>query len=162
MPNLKPLQEWICDTCHEKLTVEDGWIEWLDPCEAGQGPHSFRIVHWGGDCYKYANHLACADSHIDGFLGPFGLQRFLSMLDVGRVLDPSGEAFPAPPEIRSFTDTIRRLHIPFYEEARLYFNEIVADGEFSDYNEVTVFSPDTCRQIIETYEQIESPTGPGD
>ena len=92
--------------------------------------------------------------HLHKFLGTEGLQLFLSMLDVGLLLDPSGDHMPTPPEMRSFVDTVRRLHIPYYEEARQYFSEAEADadGHFSDQNEVSVFLPETCKAIIERYE----------
>jgi hypothetical protein len=153
MPKLKPLQEWICDTCGDKLVAEDGWIEWLDPVDQHQGPHAFRIVHWGGPCYKHENHSACSDSHLDEFLGFDGLQKFLAMLDVGRILDPLGNAIPRLPELRSFSDVIRRLHIPYYEEARLHFDAAIASGDFNSYNEYSIFFPETCAAIIEQYEE---------
>ena len=56
------------------------------------------------------------------------------------------------PEMRSFVDTVRRLHIPYYEEARQYFSKVDADGQFSGQNEVSVFLPETCKAIIERYE----------
>jgi hypothetical protein len=153
MPKLKPLQEWICDTYGDKLVAEDGWIEWLDPVDEVQGAHAFRIVHCGGPCYKHENHDACNDSHLDEFLGFNGLQKFLAMLDVGRVLDPTGNAIRSVPELRSFTDVIRRLHIPHYEEARLYFDTAIASGDFDSQNENSIFFAETCLAIIEQYEE---------
>jgi hypothetical protein len=90
--------------------------------------------------------------HLKAFLSAPGLQCFLSMLDVDSLLDPSGEHMRPPPDMRSFVATIRRLHIPYYEEARQYFAAARDDEYFRDQNEVSVFLPETCRRIIERYE----------
>lgn len=148
MVQMKPLEEWICDTCGQKLSANNGWLEWLSP---RSGPHSFNIVHNKRACYQHDHHPDRSDMHLHVFLGANGLQQFLSMMDLGKILDPSGMYMPALPEMRSFVDTIRRLHIPHYEEARQYISEAVADGYFSDQNEVSIFLPNTCLSIIKRY-----------
>jgi hypothetical protein len=116
------------------------------------GTHSFRIEHNREQCHQHTDAPDRSDMRLHEFLGTEGLQYFLSMLDVGSLLDPSGDHMPTPPEMRSFVDTVRRLHIPYYEEARRYFSEADADGYFSNQNEVSVFLPETCKAIIERYE----------
>ena len=81
------------------------------------------------------------DMHPNAFLSAPGLQYFLSMLDVGALLDPSGEHMPPPPDMRSFVGTMRRLHIPYYEEARRYFAAARDDAYFQDQMK----SPCSCR-----------------
>lgn len=150
MPKMKPLKEWICDTCHERVSIKDGWLEWLN--SRHEGAREFRITHNSSRCYKHTRHPDRADMHLDHFLGTNGLQVFLAMLDVGPVLDPDQDELPAVPERRSFVQAIRRLHIPYYEEARLYFDQARDEGWFMDCNEVAIFLPETCKRIIERYE----------
>jgi hypothetical protein len=150
MPKMKPLQEWVCDICGKLVDIDSGWVEWLSPL--GGGPHSFRIEHNREQCHQHTDAPDRSDTHLHVFLGTEGLQFFLSMLDVGLLLDPSGDHMRTLPEMRSFVDTVRRLHIPYYEEARQYFSKVDADGQFSGQNEVSVFLPETCKAIIERYE----------
>jgi len=90
--------------------------------------------------------------HIREFLEADGLQSFLSNLDIGPLLDPDQKYMPHLPDMRSFVEAVRRLQIPFYEEARLYFDKAIDDGYFADQNEVGVFLPQTCKAIIAGYE----------
>src|ERR1700704_3579748 len=149
MPQMKPLEEWICDSCGKIVAAGGGWVEWLSGSATAAGPHSFRIVHHQPSCHRHTHAFDRADLHLTAFLGAPGLQIFLSMLDVGPLLSPSAE--PHQPEMRSFVDTIRRLHIPYYEEARRYMAEAQSDGYFGDQNEVSVFLPETCKAIIARY-----------
>jgi hypothetical protein len=149
MPKLKPLEEWICDTCGELTGIDEGWVEWLGPI--GKGPHSFRIVHNRHKCQQHTKHPDRADNHLERFLGAPGLQTFLAYLDIGPILDPKGKGEPQP-EMASFVDTVRRLHIPYYEEARTYLSEARADGYFDDQNENSVYMPRTCEAMIRRYE----------
>jgi hypothetical protein len=149
MPKMEPLRQWICDTCHEPVGPDDGWLEWLEP---ETGAYDFRITHHERKCQKHAYHDDVGDMHLSTFLNAQGLQALLSMLDVGPLLDPDRTRTPATSDIPSLVEVIRRLHIPFYEEARLYFNAARQDGHFMD-NEVIIFFPKTCRRIIERYER---------
>jgi len=51
----------------------------------------------------------------------------------------------------SFTELFRRLHIPYYEEARIYFDEARSDGFFEGHNEFTIYSQPNLINIIEEY-----------
>jgi hypothetical protein len=148
MPTLEPLSQWICDGCNDTVSKEDGWLEWLDDA---QGTRQFHIVHNRARCHHHANHDGCSDMHIDAFLGPDGLQNLLSMLDIGPLLAPNGPQEHGVADVRGYVDTIRRLHVPYYEEARRYFDSARSDGYFADHNEVSIFRPRTCLAIIERY-----------
>jgi hypothetical protein len=150
MPKMKPLKEWVCDKCGGIVGIEDGWLEWLSG-NGGKGPRLFHIVHNQRKCYHHEGAYDRADMHLDAFLGPEGLQNLLSMIDDGDILDPSEAQTPPMPDRRSFTDTLRRLQIPYYEEARRYFADAGDEGYFSDQNEVSIFLPKTCKSIIERY-----------
>jgi hypothetical protein len=149
MPHMKPLGEWICDSCGKITDARGGGVEWLSGSVTTAGPHSFRIVHHLANCYRHIHAFDRADLHITAFIGAPGLQRFLSMLDPGPLISPSAE--PDQPEMRSFVDTVRRLHIPYYEEARQYMAEAQGDGYFEDQTEVSIFLPETCKAIIARY-----------
>jgi hypothetical protein len=149
MPKMNPLAEWTCDTCHKSVTVENGVLEWLSSPK--KGPNSFRVVHSSNNCRRHAHDLDCSDAELQQFVGPDGLQNFLSMLAIGPILDPNGKGRNAP-DMASFVDTVRRLQIPLYEEARHYFGDAMNDGYFSDQNEYTIFLPRTCEAIIQRYE----------
>jgi len=151
MPSLKPLEEWICDTCRQPVSIADGWVEWLDPVK--RGPRDFHIVHHRSRCFQHTDAVDRSDNALNYFLGPDGLQILLAMLDRGRILDPNAERLPAIPDLPSFVEVFRRLHIPYYEEARLYFENALQDGYFAERNEVAIFLPKTCKAIIERYEE---------
>jgi hypothetical protein len=123
-------------------------LEWLG---GPKGPRKFRITHNAQECFAHTKHSHRQDGHLRDFLGADGLQHLLSMLDVGPLLDPKEKHMPEPPDRRSFVDATRRLHIPYYEEARLYFAAAREDGHFLDSNEVAVFLPATCLAIIKRY-----------
>jgi hypothetical protein len=149
MPKMNPLQEWICDTCGDKVGISDGWLEWL----SGRiGPREFRITHNSRKCYQHHNKSGRSDMHLETFIGTDGLQKLLSMIDVGEILDPEGKSI-GKSDLRSLVSTIRRLHIHYYEEARLYFDAARSDGYFSDQNEYSIFLPGICKAIIERYEE---------
>jgi hypothetical protein len=149
MPKLRPLEQWYCDNCGEIVEIDDGWLEWLESIE--NGPRSFRIVHNRDKCFHHTRHNDRADNHLEYFLGNTGMQWFLAKLDVGVVLDSKAENLPALPDIRSYVDTFRRLHLPYYEEARQYFHDAISDGYFDGANEVFVHLPETSKDIIHKY-----------
>lgn len=147
---MEPLKEWVCDKCHDLVDIKGGWVEWVN--DDGKR-NSFHIVHKASKCFHHTNAPGRQDMHLDAFLGIEGLQHFLAMLDVGPIIDPKNSYPVLTPDMRSFVDTVRRLHIPYYEEARLYFQDEFSHGEFGGVNEVAIFTPDYCKAIIETYER---------
>ncbi len=48
-------------------------------------------------------------------------------------------------------ETFRRLFVPYYEEARLYFDAAKADGIFGDVNEVWPYLDSTLQRNIADY-----------
>ena len=57
------------------------------------------------------------------------------MLDLGPLLDPNGQSPCKIGDMPNFVDTMRRLHIPYDEEARRYFDAARSDGWFLDEND---------------------------
>ena len=148
---LKPLQQFICDKCRELIkSPTDGWLEWLHSND-DRTTHGFRVVHNGqaspgkqdGKRCQYHTDLLVGDMHLDHFLGSDGLAALLSMID--RPFDNQQE----------FVEIIRRLHIPYYEEARLYWQKAKQDDFFSGANEYWPYLEANLTRLIETYENPE-------
>ncbi|MEE8483079.1 MAG: hypothetical protein V3S46_00645 [Nitrospinota bacterium] len=150
---LIPLKQWICDKCGETIEKpEDGWLEWLQ--KPHEGPHGYKIVHHsksrGSSCYHYEQHPERSDMHLNSFLGSDGMVPFISALDVGPYHSPK---FNNPPlkDMRNFVETLRRLHLPYYEEARLYWRQAKEDGFFDGANEYSLYMQTTLKEIINKY-----------
>ncbi len=88
---------------------------------------------------------------LDNFTGPAGIAMLLSFLDLGPLHDPDGENVPRLEDLREFAELMRRLVVPYYEEARLYWAVAETDGFFDGANEVWVYLPDTLKTLIEEY-----------
>ena len=88
---------------------------------------------------------------ISDFLGEEGLVRLLSMADVGLLHSP--EYKQQVKDMREFFEFFRRVQLPYYEEARLYFGKAKGDGYFSGANEIWVYLPSTLKQLIEQYSE---------
>ncbi|WP_054749991.1 hypothetical protein [Ruminiclostridium josui] len=55
-------------------------------------------------------------------------------------------------DIRKWIDFYRRLQLPYYEEARQYWEEAISDGYFDDANEIYIYLPEKLKRMIEHYE----------
>jgi hypothetical protein len=132
---MKKFEGWICDTCGKKIkTSADGWVEWISYNDAKGKTcgRDLRLVH----CFEASprrGEYRCqfdqdkeflkddgivGDNSLDIFLGPDGLIRFLAMI----------KEEEAP--INEVLEMIKRLHVPGYEHARLYFDKAIAKGIF--------------------------------
>jgi hypothetical protein len=160
-PNLLPLKQWYCDVCEELIErPEQGMLQWYhDKDAAGKSvERGFRIVHNAGfsprrptgDCYYVFEEHHFADEHLTGVLGTRGLLNLLSFIDVGPLLNPSYRG-PQAADLRELTEIIRRLHVPYYEEARQYWDRAREDGFFADASELWPYLPDTSRDVIHLY-----------
>ncbi|KPU43031.1 hypothetical protein OXPF_34630 [Oxobacter pfennigii] len=118
---------WICDNCGKKIeNIKDGWVEWLEVKDQNGNYRnkSIRIVHRGKCLYNqdlvYKKYKAIvADTDLEDFSGLDGLIDLLSYISEGN-FDNNEEVL----------EIIKRIHIPGYEEARLYFEEAIYDGVF--------------------------------
>jgi hypothetical protein len=124
---LKPLQQFICDECGGLIKkVDDGWLEWID--DSRTPIHGFRIVHaqgasprlnQGGNCY-YPKSFGASDMHLKYFTGPDGLSLLLSFFAKENTADPN-----------ELVAIIRRIHLPYYEEARPHLEKALDAGIIS-------------------------------
>ena len=139
---LNPLLQFICDECKGVIEkIEDGWLEWFD---GNENPlHVYRIVHTskasprfekGGSCY-YPESSDVNGLYLKVFTGSDGLALLLSFFE--RNLADSNEV----------AENIRRLHIPYYEEARHYLEKAYVDRIIVD----KVYGQEDLKKIIKAY-----------
>lgn len=165
-PKLQPLKQWYCDTCREIIKQPDqGYLQWKDK-EVGSGKDSryvkfgFRIVHQylyspyketrGSDGCYYSNAERGGDFDLPEFLGLSGLIHAANWIDLGSAWYseyPGAEV----EDLREWAVIFRRLHLPYYEEARFYLERAKSGFEFGDNNEVSFYLPETLKAIIEYY-----------
>lgn len=144
--DLIPLEQWYCDNCGEVINEpNDGWLEWYhEQGEIGNN-EGYRIVHHDRKCMYNSKKLSLenkslSDMHLSDFIGSDGLVTLLSHIEFNDVKDNS-----------ELVEIIRRLHVPYYEEARKYHHVAEENGFFSGENEVTRYLQDTSKYIIENY-----------
>jgi hypothetical protein len=162
---LKPLTQFYCDTCGEIINCpKEGWIEWISENDKEKGTfktHSFRIVHHmthspiatktNNGCYQHSKKIERRDSHLDHFLSKeYKMANILMFLDIGSYHNPEYNGTYLT-DMRQYVETVRRLTIPYYEEARHYWTEALDDGFFIDANERMIFSVNNLKHLIEKY-----------
>lgn len=154
---LKTLTQFICDTCGKIIkSPQEGWLEWIRDSKTGK-VHSFRIVHHQmasplknpEGCYQHGNVIGRSDDHLDHILAN-PTAELLMHLDIGSYHNPSFSG-PYVADFRNYVETFRRLTIPYYEEARLYWDKAIQDGYFVDANELLIFTPSFLRELIARY-----------
>ncbi|WCF11577.1 hypothetical protein NDS46_29975 (plasmid) [Paenibacillus thiaminolyticus] len=120
------MKEWICDKCGEVIEkAEDGYFEWKkNDADLNYG---FRIVHFKTCQYNenlFAEDEYLQDLQLDEFVGADGLVRLLDLLSKRKFRD-----------INEFLEVFHRLQVPFYEEARTYFEKALDDGYIEDIHD---------------------------
>lgn len=152
---MKPCQQWVCDACGDLIEKpEDGYLQWL--FDENLNRYEFIIVHHktatskeGDGCYLHASGRL-GDVSLKSVVGSNGLSYLLSFLDVGTYLEPEYVG-PRVQNIREVVEIIRRLHTPYYEEARQYWSDALDDDYFGGANEVSPYSEDSLRRLIKEY-----------
>lgn len=151
------LKQWVCDECRELIRKpEEGYVEWLT--DENDIRYGFRIVHHApvssrhpdGNCYRYTGKCGSCDSSLEQFLGAGGIVKMLSFINLGSLHDD----FNTEPKIKSsgeWVEFFKRLQVPYYEEARLYWHEAKEDGFFDGANEIKSYLPETLKELIESY-----------
>ena len=149
--SLKPLGEWICDSCGGVIQSEDdGWLEWykdVKPNHEFGKDKGFRIVHHTNRCMfneraMFNDKKLTADLHLQRLCGPDGLVRLLSFIEHDYVEDNA-----------ELVEIIRRLHVPYYEEARQYHHIAEENGYFDGENEITRYTTSTSKYILNNYKE---------
>lgn len=155
---LKPLEEFICDKCNQIINNPDeGYLEWIKL--AGKPAAKFRIVHHslhspyrdnGWDCYHYTKYKGRMDWKLKIFVGNMGLADLLSIIDVEKVFmkDNDDVHFVNDEE---FSEIFRRLQIPYYEEARMYWHIAEQDGYINYNSNILAYTPENLKILINKY-----------
>ena len=145
---LQPLQQWKCDTCGQIIDRPDtGWVEWLAGPSQGTKAHGFRIVHNSNRC-QYPSSVRVHDVHLLHLVGSDGLARLLTLLAPGR---PDGNREDGVASLGEWTELVRRLHLPHYEEARQYWADAEADRFFAEPEHQARYSQATLAHLLERY-----------
>jgi len=160
---LKPLKQWVCDTCRETIeSADQGWLEWLQKSnQVRASTYGFKVVHQAfysprkpdSNCYHYdmsPEGTVKSDDYLSTYVGDKGLPAILMFVDVGPYLDRDYRG-PMVKDLREWSQLFKRLHTPYYEEARLYWNEADEDGFFEGANELWIYLPDNLKEVISRY-----------
>jgi len=155
---LKPLEQWYCDSCGEVIaSPREGRIEWIVENDVA---NAFRIVHHasasprypGGNCHDDTAHHGRQETSLDRCVGLAGLPWSLSFLDLGPVHDPDEQRTMRVRSVREFVEIMRRLTLPYYEEARTLWGIATESGFFEGgRNEIAVYLPETLKALIAQY-----------
>lgn len=145
---LEPLHNFICDECGQMIeNVDDGWLESILDHEMYYS--GFRIVHhittsplnrkYG--CYYDPDRIpgTISDMYLNHYTGIDGLAELMSVF--GDKLRDSAE----------LVEIVRRLHLPHYEQARLYWQQAKADGYAGEANEAWPYKQKNLKGIIQMY-----------
>ncbi|MGW6449519.1 hypothetical protein [Lentzea sp. NPDC055074] len=151
-----PLETWSCDVCGGPITSaqNDGLVVWRTRQDDGRYiDYDFKIVHKTiesdpdprrcdpGSAAGYSGNL-----DLPLLLGADGLTWLLSMLSNGPLAGGGGRNVA---DLDEYVHLVRRLQTPYYEEARVKFNDEDTHHWLSDANEVLPYLPDTLRRIAE-------------
>ena len=135
---MEPLKQWVCDVCGKIIeTPDDGYVVWGENAEGKID--KIRILHKNnhvGNCKVGCDHdrRYSMSLPLESFLGDEGKVHFLSMIDPGPDFREDYREHIA--DKRLLLETFRRLQLPYYEEARLYWDKAKADGYFDGANEI--------------------------
>lgn len=142
----KPLTVWYCDYCDDK--IEEASLGYLIWKTTGIAAHDFKVLHHGKCSDMFRRHPN--SNPLQDFVGDIGLTRLLSMLSLGPINAKRAEGSRERLILSDdeFVDLVRRLHVPYYEEARRKFDEEDLIEEFSNSGEIRPYVPDTLKRII--------------
>jgi len=147
---LIPLQQWYCDSCDGIIEKpEDGWFEWHSAKDYTIS--NLRIVHHRRSCmYDEAaleeQGIMVADHHLSVVIGSGGLASWLFRIQ----LSETGKGHKIK-NLVELVEILRRLHVPYWEEARLYWDRAYRDG----FHDGCDFGEANLQSIIEEYEGQE-------
>ena len=147
---LKPLEEYICDVCGK--TIESKGNGMLTAQR--NSDHKLEV-------FKIVHKITCDDRtrssswELDRVIGSAGVGTLINFLHPGQVTDPSMQSETEVSDIPKFAEIFRRLQTPYYEEARMYMQEALADGRL-DSNPAVLGHTDTLKAWIEDYSKSKA------
>lgn len=149
---LTPLTQFICDTCKEVIKdPKDGWFERLHYWNEERFVNeNFRICHDRLACRKLDEEEDGVGTPLSQLVFPRGLPELFSLLDVGPYHQKKFLG-PEVNDLREYMDILRRFTIPYYEEARQFWGQVISDDSLPPVDEVTIYTPDFLTSIIRRY-----------
>lgn len=128
---LDPLRQWYCDTCGGVIAEPHlGYVIWKMDDEGRNC--GFKVIHQS-ICDRKGYSLS---GDIKSFLGEDGLNHLLSFLSIGPIKTRLREKNVCEvADLDEFVDLMRRMQLPFYEEARRRFSDEDVLYRFADANE---------------------------
>jgi hypothetical protein len=144
---IKPLTQWKCDSCGTYVDGETGMLEWIEGRDDLTRPKAsqFRIAHTEG-CLNYGDHPGRKDGHLRDYVGPDGLQCLLE------IANNYGHGKDSLENASEFVTIIRRLHVPYFEEARPHFADY-AQEEARDLESLISADIHYLERIANRYEK---------
>ena len=137
---LKPMRQWCCDACGGIIDGPvKGCVEW-STTHLTYKTTDCRIVHKSRECVSDpAEQSALGRTAtlvaLDSVVGRHGLAYLLK-----RIGEVAGLGWAEPADGQTFVEMMRRVQLPYYEEARLFWDMAleasVHDG--TSYDEATL------------------------
>lgn len=145
---LLPLEQFKCDACGQIIGSPDaGWVEWLAGPTRGTKAHGFRIVHNINRC-QYPSSTRVHDMSLSRLLGPDGLALLLALVAPG---GRTGNREDGVEGLEEWCELVRRLQIPYFEEARQYWSDAEADDFFIASDKRTPYSQAMLIAVLTRY-----------
>ena len=142
---------WVCDECSGDVIL-DGMglvVARHDSSDSRYLLSDWKIVHKGKcDPESSAGYVFNVD--VGSLVGLEGQTHLLSLLSAGP-LNNSGPSNRIG-DLDAYVDIFRRLHMPFYEQARRRFDEPEVQDRFRDSNQYQPYLP----EILETVAKLET------
>lgn len=150
---------WRCDTCGKPIeTVEDGWVEWLSVEDLKNNTYrqyGLRLVHHKpasprnteDGCQYNAqeqfqnNRATVQDTPLEELVGGFGLMNLLEYIDAKDLPN------------KDVVEMIKRLHVPLYEQARLYFDDAISEGIIQPNGRPGFYTQDQMENVVQWAEE---------
>lgn len=142
-----PLTVWKCDTCGDDIT-KPGTALVTYRRDDDNRAYDFRLVHKNIDghrCDPDNAHGFEASIELHSLLGADGLTDLLSLLSAGPLKSTPGEVRVA--DLDGYVDLVRRVQIPWYEEARPYWGTEYTGELVAGANATYPYMPDVLERI---------------
>jgi hypothetical protein len=142
---------WICDICGSEIPKPEVGLIIFRESDA-RPMFDFKIVHkamapW--NCWRKADADGYRASHeLSWGLGIDGLSTLLSFLSRGPV-NGGGHPDVAPEDLDGYVDLVRRLQVPYYEQARRRFRSSGVREALAGVNEIYPYTLDNLRWAAE-------------
>jgi hypothetical protein len=139
---------WVCDKCGQLInSPKEGYVEWYED-ETGSDT-GFKILHSARFSPFYPSGLCSFH---------FKTKKFMFDYNLSDLIDADGLAFFLGyfqalkfKDKKELFEIIRRLHIPYYEEARLYWKKAIKDGFFDGADGAQPYLQSTLIELIKKY-----------